>query len=249
MPEHTQSFREIDPRRRLILALDEPNADAALRLVSGLRPELTWVKVGLELFTCAGPTVVRSLVAEGLKVFLDLKLHDIPNTVERAAAAAAGLGASLCTVHALGGGAVAAATRGAGSVARPGSGPAMAVLAVTVLTSHAEGELSQLVGSPWSTGELALQLARRAVTGGASGLVCSPREVARLRAAVGAPPLLVVPGIRPAGAEVYDQQRTGTAAEALRAGADLLVVGRPISRAPDPRAAYRRLVDEMADAV
>jgi orotidine-5'-phosphate decarboxylase len=225
------------------------DADAALRLAHALQPDLTWVKVGLELFTSAGPAVVRSLVAGGLKVFLDLKLHDIPNTVERAAAATARLGASLCTVHALGATSVASAVRGGNSAANPAEPRVLGILAVTVLTSHAEGELSALVGSPWTTAELASHLARHAVAAGAAGLVCSPREVAALRATLGPAPLLVVPGIRPTGAEAFDQRRTGTPAETLRAGADLLVVGRPITRAPDPRDAYRRLVDEMADAV
>lgn len=253
MLQPTPALREHAPHRRLVVALDVGDGAAALRMVDALGPELTWVKVGLELFTAAGPDVVRALRAMGLRVFLDLKLHDIPHTVERAAAAAAALGAQLCTVHALGGAGVKAAVRGAAPPAPPPTADhqpgTMGILAVTVLTSHAEGELQALVGSPWDTAQLTGHLAQHAVAQGACGLVCSPLEVSTLRRAVGPAPLLVVPGVRPAGSAHDDQQRTATAADTLRAGADLLVVGRPITRSAQPRDALRRVLDEMGTAV
>ncbi len=243
MPAPADAFREADPRHRLIVALDVAGEDAALRLADQLRPELCYVKVGLELFSACGPAIVRRLAGAGLRVFLDLKLHDIPATVAGAAAAAERMGARMCTVHAGGGVAVAAALAGGATTG------AMAVLAVTVLTSHAEGELQRLYGTPLSTAELVLALARAALGQGATGLVASAHELPALRAASGPRPLLVIPGIRPKGDAQDDQQRTATPARALRDGADFLVIGRPITQAKLPRDAARRILDEMSTAV
>jgi orotidine-5'-phosphate decarboxylase len=195
------------------------------------------LKVGLELFAAGGPAAVRSAAALGRPVFLDLKLHDIPNTVEGAARSAAASGASLLTVHASGGEAmVRAAVRGAGGRLR--------VLAVTVLTSLDDAVLAA-VGLAGPTEEAVVRLARLAVAAGADGVVCSPREVAAVRAAVGPGPLLVVPGVRPAGSARGDQVRVATPGEAVRAGADLLVLGRPLRDAPDPAAAARAVAASL----
>jgi len=238
------TFRTSDPRCRLILALDFPAADPALALLSSLQDELRWVKVGLELFTAEGPSVVERLCAEGYRVFLDLKFHDIPATMAAATRRAASLGASLSTVHALAG-------EGVREAARAGAGcrPPLGVLAVTVLTSHAPGSLETLVESRLSTSGLAVRLAVEAVGKGAVGLVASPLEVSALRQAVGNEPLIVCPGIRPAGAIADDQARAPTPAAALQEGADFLVVGRPITRSADPAGALGRILDEMAAAV
>jgi orotidine-5'-phosphate decarboxylase len=193
------------------------------------------LKVGLELFTAYGPAAVEAVRSFGLPIFLDLKLHDIPQTVESAARGVAKLGVQMTTVHASGGAEmVAAAKRGLGS-----SGTKL--LAVTALTSFGPAELAS-VGLPADT---VPRLAKLAVDAGADGLVCSPREVAQLRELLGPKPLLVVPGIRPAGSAANDQRRTGTPAEAVRAGASYLVIGRPLRDAPDPAAAAAAIAAEI----
>jgi orotidine-5'-phosphate decarboxylase len=247
MPESPSRHRERDPRRRLILALDFPHAEPVWRLLETLGDELHWVKVGMELFTAEGPELVRELVASGRHVFLDLKYHDIPNTMAGGVRSAAELGASLCTVHASAGAGVAAAAAAAAKLRDQGRD--MAVLAVTVLTSHAEEDPQRLFGSPLGAAELVPHLGRQAIDAGADGLVASPREIERLREAVGREALLVIPGIRPTGAAMDDQNRTATPSAALRSGADFLVVGRPITQATDPKEALGRILDEMAGAV
>jgi orotidine-5'-phosphate decarboxylase len=220
-------------RERLCAALDFPTWAAAEPFARAVAPEVGLLKVGLELFAAEGPAAVRAAAALGRPVFLDLKLHDIPNTVEGAARSAAASGAALLTVHASGGAEmVRAAVRGAG--------PGVRVLAVTVLTSLDAAALAAigLAGPPQ---DAAVRLARLAVEAGARGLVCSPLEVAAVRAAVGAGPLLVVPGVRPPGAARGDQARVATPAEAVRAGADVLVLGRPLRDAADPAAGARAI--------
>ena len=245
-----QRIRSSDPTRRLIVALDTDSQDQALRLADSLRPELQWVKVGLELFGADGPAVVRRLVSMGLSVFLDLKLHDIPNTVAAAVRSLSRIGAELTTVHASGGACVRAATEAAAeSAAATPRGERLGILAVTVLTSHGEEDLRRLFSTSLGTRELALRLGRAAIESGADGLVASPLEIAALRESLGPQPLLVIPGIRPAGSELGDQSRVATPAQAIAAGADLLVVGRPITRAAAPRDAFRRVVDEIAGQV
>jgi orotidine-5'-phosphate decarboxylase len=225
------------PRERICAALDFPDWAAAEPFARAVAPEVGMLKVGLELFAAGGPAAVRSAAALGRPVFLDLKLHDIPNTVEGAARGAAASGASLVSVHASGGEAmVRAAVRGAGERVR--------VLAVTVLTSLDDDALAA-VGLAGPAEAAVVRLARLAVAAGAGGVVCSPREVAAVRAAVGPGPLLVVPGVRPAGSARGDQVRVATPAEAVRAGADVLVLGRPLRDASDPAAAARAVAASL----
>jgi orotidine-5'-phosphate decarboxylase len=224
-------------REHLCAALDFPSWAAAEPFARAVAPEVGLLKVGLELFAAEGPAAVRAAAALGRRVFLDLKLHDIPNTVEGAARRAAASGASLITVHASGGSEmIRAAVRGAGGSAR--------ILAVTVLTSL-DGAALERIGLVGPPEEAVARLARLGVEAGASGLVCSPLEIAAVRAAVGPSALLVVPGIRPAGAAAGDQARVATPAEAIRAGADVIVIGRPLRDAPDPAAAARAVAASL----
>ena len=228
-------------RRRLIVALDVPDAAAAASLVARLEGTCTWFKVGLELFVATGPAVLEPLLKQGRSVFLDLKFHDIPNTVAGAVRSAAGLGVHMMTIHAAGGPAMLAAARTAlDGVANPPE-----LLAVTMLTSMDAAQVNAigLDRSPAAQVEL---LARMSFEAGIHGFVCSPQEVAAVRALTGPEGVLVVPGIRPAGAAVGDQKRIATPAETLRRGASYLVVGRPITQAPDPAAAARAILEEMA---
>jgi orotidine-5'-phosphate decarboxylase len=238
----------IDPlesaRRRLIVALDVPDARAAGILVSRLEGACTWFKVGLELFVAAGPSVLEPLLKRGHLIFLDLKFHDIPNTVAGAVRSAASLGVQMMTVHASGGPAMLAAARGAldGVANRP------ELLAVTMLTSMDAGQV-QAIGLGRSPSDQVELLARMGLEVGIRGFVCSPQEVAAVRALTGPASILVVPGIRPSGAAAGDQKRIATPAESLRMGASYLVVGRPITEAPDPAAAARAILEEMAAAL
>jgi len=231
----------MEPRERLIVALDVPDAPAARALVERLAGRVGLFKVGSQLFTAAGPDLVREIVARGERVFLDLKYHDIPNTVAGAVAAASRLGVALVDVHGLGGGAMMEAAAGARADDRT------RLLAITVLTSHDEGTLSA-IGLAGPIAEAVPRLARLAAASGMDGVVASPQEVALIRAACGPDFLIVTPGIRPAGAARGDQARLATPAAALAAGADYLVVGRPITEAPDPAAAADAIVDEMEGA-
>ncbi len=225
----------------LILALDVPGPEEALRFAA--LPGLRWVKVGSILFTREGPPLVRELRARGLEVFLDLKWHDIPNTVAGAVERAAELDVAMATVHTLGGPAMlraaAAASAGAG---RP------ALVGVTVLTSHTAPEYAVALGRDTLLGAEAVRLARLGMSAGLRGLVCSPLEVAEVRAVAGPAAWLVVPGIREAEAARDDQARTATAGAAARAGATHLVVGRPILGAADPAGTLRRLTEAAATA-
>jgi orotidine-5'-phosphate decarboxylase len=236
--------RIAEARKRLIVALDVSSAEAAEALVSELDGACQWFKVGMELFTAAGPPVVEALTARGHSVFLDLKFHDIPNTVAGAVRSAAGLGVRMMTVHAAGGPAMLAAARAAlEGVADPPQ-----LLAVTVLTSMDAAQL-KATGVSRSPAEQVELLARMGWEAGMRGFVCSPHEVAAVRALTGAEGVLVVPGIRPAGAESGDQKRMATPASALSAGASYLVVGRPITQAPDPAKAAEAILQEMAHAI
>ena len=231
---------ELSPSDRLIVALDLPSATAALEVVAELQGICRWFKVGMELFYSAGGRIVTDLRDRGFEVFLDLKLHDIPNTVAGAVRSVSTLGASLLTIHAAGGEKM---MRAAAESAMHPDAPAL--LAVTVLTSMDSAGLNA-TGVPDSPDVQVLRLARLARACGISGLVCSPQEVASVRSAVGASALLVVPGIRPtsaAGAD--DQARTASAADAIAAGASMLVVGRPITQAPDPVKAAAALLAEI----
>jgi orotidine-5'-phosphate decarboxylase len=237
-------------RDRLIVALDVPTAEAGVRLAERLQGRVGMFKVGLENFTAEGPVLPRFLTAKGMQVFLDLKLHDIPNTVHSAAREAAQLGVSMFNVHASGGpkmmvAALAGAEEGARQRGRP-SRPL--ILAVTVLTSLAAEDLVEL-GITGSPGEVVVRLARLAREAGLDGVVASPREITALRQTLGPGFVIVTPGIRPATADADDQVRIATPAAAIRAGADYLVVGRPITAAADPAAAADAIVAEMGHAL
>ncbi len=222
---------------RICAALDFPALSEAEAFARQVAPHVGMLKVGLELFAAEGPSAVRAVASLGRPVFLDLKLHDIPNTVEGAARSAAATGAGLLTVHAAGGAAmIAAAVRGAG--------PGVRILAVTVLTSLDADALEE-IGLSGPPEEAVVRLARLAVAAGAGGLVCSPREVRAVRAAVGPSPLLVVPGVRPAGSATGDQSRVATPAAAVADGADVIVVGRPLREGGDPVAAAKRIAGEI----
>lgn len=237
----------MSPRDRLALAADLPLPEAEA-LYRNVASSVGWVKVGLSLFVEHGPRAVEAFAKAGARVFLDLKLHDIPNTVELAAARASALGVSLVTVHASGGVAMMeAAQRGAARGAEKAGLSAPRILGVTVLTSMSEAALLA-VGVSASPADQVVRLAQLAHQAGLRGLVCSPREAAALRAIFGADTFLCTPGIRPAGAELGDQTRVETPWSAIRAGADLLVVGRPIYEAADPRAMAQALEAEVATA-
>jgi orotidine-5'-phosphate decarboxylase len=238
----------VDPieeaRKRLIVALDVPDAASAANLVGQLEKSCHWFKVGLELFVAAGPAVIEPLVARGHSVFLDLKFHDIPNTVAGAVRSAATLGVRMINVHAAGGPAMLAAAKAAlEGVENPPE-----LLAVTMLTSMDQNQ-ANAIGIDRSTAAQVELLARMGLDAGIRGFVCSPQEVATLRALTGPDGVLVTPGIRPAGSAVGDQKRIATPAEALRQGASYLVVGRPITQAPDPAEAAEAILKEMASAL
>ncbi len=231
--------------RRLVVAADSSEREKLLALAERLRPAVGMLKIGLEAFTACGPDLVREVRGLGMPVFLDLKLHDIPNTVERAAANAARLGVQLLTVHAGGGEAMLrAAVAGAAAGAPAGQAPPV-VLAVTVLTSLDDAALEALQ-MPGTAAERVRAWAGLAHGAGCGGLVCSPHELAAMRAAHGPDFVLLSPGIRPAGGAVGDQKRVATPRSAVEAGATYLVVGRPITEAPDPLAAAEGILAEMA---
>ena len=222
----------------VIVALDVPDRGRALAMVDGLGAHGTFYKVGLELYTREGPGVVRALRERGKRVFLDLKLHDIPNTVARAVAAAVDLEVDLLTVHATGG---LAMLRAAADAAR---GSELRVLAVTLLTSLDRQGVAEVWGRPVeSVADEVRRLAELGVRGGVDGFVSSAHEVAALRGALGERPYLVTPGIRLAGGDAHDQARVATPAEARAAGASALVVGRAVTAAQDPGAALGQVLE------
>ncbi len=222
----------------LIVAFDLPSGRDALALATRL-PHLRWAKLGPVLYVREGPALAREFAARGIRVFLDLKWHDIPSTVVGAVAAARELGVAMATVHCLGGPTMLAAAAGA-------AGADLALVGVTVLTSHDAGDLEAVLGRGVpDLGFEAERLARAALQAGLRGVVASGHELALLREALGPAPWLVVPGIRPAGGPTEDQTRVVTPGEAVRRGASHLVVGRPITGARDPVAAYQRIVAEL----
>lgn len=233
-----------DARKKIAFALDYPTlaeASAGARLVA---PAVGVLKVGLELFVREGPAAVELGAACERPVFLDLKLHDIPETVERAVQNAAALGVRYLTIHAAGGRAM--LERAANAAARATS--PLTLLAVTVLTSLDQGDLAAL-GVAGSTRDHVVRLAKIAIDAGVRGFVTSPQEVAALRAEVGPEAFLVTPGVRPEGAATGDQKRVATPRTALAAGADLLVIGRPIRDAADPLAAARAIASDIASSL
>ena len=245
-----QASKDREPKDRLAVALDFPSAEAALALVDRLDGSCRWFKVGMELYYAAGNSLIETLRKRGFHIFLDLKLHDIPNTVAGAVRSVTSAGAGLLTVHAGGGTAMLSAAVEAANV--PGGAT---LLAVTVLTSIDAAELAG-VGITATPAQHVLRLAKLAQGAGIHGMVCSAEEVELLRDelghelghAEGGGPLLVVPGIRPAGSAHGDQKRVATATEAIARGASMLVVGRPITQASDPATAARSILAEIQAA-
>ncbi|HEY9693528.1 MAG TPA: orotidine-5'-phosphate decarboxylase [Oculatellaceae cyanobacterium] len=231
---------------RIIVPLDVPSQEEAIALLDQL-PQVTFWKVGLELFVSSGAEILHILKEREKRIFLDLKFHDIPNTVAGACRAAGGYGVDLLTIHATGGrsalnAAMTAVNEGA---SQAGVSPPK-VIAITLLTSLTSRDLAMDLKIPLELPEYALQMALLAKDSGLDGAVCSPQEVAQLRDICGDEFLLVCPGVRPSWAEAGDQKRSLTPAEAVKAGADYLVIGRPITAAADPVAAWEKICDELA---
>lgn len=232
----------VSAKDRLILALDVATTEEAERLMSRVADAVTFVKIGLELYTAAGPEIVRRARGRGMRVFLDLKFLDIEETVRRATARVAELGVDFLTVHAN-----RKALRAAVEGRKDGGASGLRLLAVTVLTNFDAGDLRDM-GVQWSLADLVAARANLAAEVGCDGVVASGEEPAAIRAKVGDRLLIVTPGIRPAGKGVDDHARATTPTQAITAGADYLVVGRPIRDAADPRAAAEAIVAEMQDA-
>lgn len=232
----------MDPRQRLIVALDVSSAAAARKIVAAVGDSASAYKVGMQLYTAEGPEIVRELVSLGRRVFLDLKFHDIPNTVGAAVHEAALLGVSMLTVHAGGGGKMLRAAAESAQVVNPD----LIVLGVTVLTSLNEPDLKTL-GLRGGVNEQVLRLAALALSNGCKGVVASARECGALREEFGNDFVIVTPGVRPAGSGHDDQARVVTPAEALAAGATHIVVGRPITQARDPAAEARAILGQLVE--
>jgi len=231
----------IDPRQRLIVALDVSTGEAARRIVAAVGDSALAYKVGMQLYTAEGPAVVRELAGSGRRVFLDLKYHDIPNTVGAAVREAAGLGIDMLTVHAAGGGKMLRAAAKAAEAINP----KLLVLAVTVLTSLNEEDLGTL-GVRGAVSDQVLRLAALALANGCKGIVASAQECEALREEFGQDFVIVTPGVRPAGSGHDDQARVVTPGEAIAAGASYIVVGRPITEARDPAAEARAILGQIA---
>jgi orotidine-5'-phosphate decarboxylase len=231
--------KDIPPRERLIVALDMPDVAHAERLVAEIGDGAVFYKIGMELAYGGGLDLVGRLAASGKQVFLDLKLHDIPNTIERAVAQVTRLGATFLTVHAY------PQTMRAAVAGRGGSN--LKLLGVSVLTSCNDADLGE-AGYAYGVAALVARRGAQALAEGVDGLIASPAEAAMLRAQSGEDLLLVTPGVRPAGAGAGDQKRVATPGQAIKDGADYLVVGRPVTQAPDPRAAVEAIVAEIAAA-
>lgn len=230
-------------RDRIIVALDLPDAEQALPVAERLKGQVGWVKVGMTLFYAEGPQIVRELRAMGFRVFVDLKLHDIPHQVEGACAALVRVGADMLTVHASGGRAMLeSAVRSTSAAAARFNAPRPLVVAVTVLTSIDDAGMAEL-GWDIAAADAVAKLAAVARDAECDGIVCSPNEAAAMRALLGPDAAIVTPGVRPAGEASGDQARVATPAEALAAGASHLVIGRPITGAADPAAAVRAIVE------
>lgn len=227
---------------KIIIALDVPDTDGALRLIDSIAdhgepPALC--KIGLELFTAEGPSVVKAVKARGCEIFLDLKFHDIPNTVAHAIRSAAGLGVAMTTIHAVGGPVMMEAA------AKAVEGTDLLILAVTVLTSMDSDQLSS-TGINVEPKEQVLRLAGLASAAGIGGIVCSPLEISAIRGSFGNNLRIVTPGVRPTWAAAGDQKRVMTPAEAVKAGSNWLVIGRPITAAESPKEAYANVIAELS---
>jgi len=228
---------QIPPRDRVIIALDVGSAKEAIALVRELSDEVSFFKIGLQLFTAAGPDVIRAVTASGAKVFLDLKLHDIPNTVANAVTAASELGVSMLTVHLSGGSKMLNAAAAACQ-------PNLLLLGVTVLTSADDATLHE-IGIEATVSEQVLRLAAIGSVARIRGLIASPHEAVSLRKALGHSATIITPGVRPTWAAADDQKRFTTPAEALQNGADYLVIGRPVTAHENPREAVRMIIREI----
>src|SRR5215472_1419663 len=239
-PDRSSNYAHGDPRQRLIVALDVSTAAAAQKIVVAVGDSALIYKVGMQLYTAEGPPVVRDLVASGRRVFLDLKYHDIPNTVGAAVAEAEKLGVSMLTVHAAGSGKMLRAAVDAAKVR-----PDLMILAVTVLTSM-DGQDLEKIGVRGSVEDSVVRLATIALANGCQGVVTSAREASTLRAELGHNFAIVTPGVRPAGSSVGDQVRVVTPAEAIAAGASHIVVGRPITEASDPAAEAQAILGQIS---
>lgn len=225
----------------IFAALDTPDLPRALEIAKSIRPHVGGLKVGLEFITALGPDAVRQIVATGSPVFADTKFHDIPNTVAGASRAIASLGISIFNIHASGGEAMMRAAKEAAASVNPN----VKLIAVTVLTSLEDSDLDA-VGQKKPARDQVLRLAELTKKSGLDGVVCSAHEIEPIRKALGPDFMLVVPGIRPAGADLADQKRVMTPSDALKKGADILVIGRPIVAAKDPAAAAKIIADEIA---
>jgi orotidine-5'-phosphate decarboxylase len=249
LDQRDQLVDQLTVDQRIIVPLDVPMAEAALALVDSL-PQVSFWKVGLELFISAGPSILGELKARDKRIFLDLKLHDIPNTMAGACAAATRYGVDILTLHAAAGkAALGAALAAAQAEADAHQIPLPLIVAVTLLTSISAEALSSELRVPLTVGDYALQLARITQEVGLGGVVCSPQEVPLMRQGLSPNFALVCPGVRPTWASANDQQRTLTPAQALQAGATYLVIGRPITASPDPAAAFQRICDECTTAL
>lgn len=228
---------QINPRERLIVALDVPTTTEALALVSILSGNISRFKIGLQLFTAAGPEIIRAVAASGAKIFLDLKLHDIPNTVGKAVAAAAAHGVEMLTIHLSGGRAMIEAAVAA-------KGPTLQLFGVTVLTGS-DAETLRETGISSTPEEQVIRLAALGKRAGVDGLITSPQEVRVLREKLGDEIGIITPGVRPGWATADDQKRFMTPREAIENGADYLVIGRPITAHPNPREAVEKILAEL----
>jgi orotidine-5'-phosphate decarboxylase len=240
IPTDSSSYRGGDPRQRLIVALDVSTAAAAHKIVAAVGDSALTYKVGMQLYTAVGPQIVRDLVVSGRRVFLDLKYHDIPNTVGAAVAEAEKLGVSMLTIHGAGSTKMIRAATDAAKIRAD-----LMVLAVTVLTSM-DGHDLETIGVRGTVEDSVVRLATLALANGCKGIVTSAREVSTARAKLGDRFAIVTPGVRPAGTNVGDQVRVVTPAEAIAAGASHIVVGRPITEAPDPAAEARAILGQIS---
>jgi orotidine-5'-phosphate decarboxylase len=232
----------VPAKEKIIVAIDSPDFDSALKLVRPLAGEGCVFKVGLQLFTAVGPSIIKEIQSLGAKVFLDLKFHDIPNTAKEAVRSAVALGVDMTTIHLAGGPAMVSESVAAAE------GSKTLVLGVTVLTSM-DDETLDIVGVPRPAADQVLRLAEMGANCRLRGVVASPHEITPLREAFGHGLVIVTPGVRPAGADKGDQRRVMTPGEAVRCGADYLVIGRPITADQSPRDAYRRIAEEINTAV
>lgn len=239
---------ELNLARKIIIALDVKNREEARAVLESL-PEARLFKVGLELYTAEGPAMIDLVKSFGKEVFLDLKLHDIPNTVAGAVKSAVRHGVAMLTLHTSGGREMMKkAVEAARETAAKENKPLPLILGVTVLTSLKDSDLQEIGFSSDARNQV-LRLARLAVEAGIEGIVCSPQELEPLRAELGSRVRIITPGIRPAWAEAQDQKRIMTPGEAIKKGADFLVIGRPITQAPVPREAFSRVLEELQSAV